>query len=131
MGCTSTATWSPSIWLAGFAGEGLYDIVRELYQYWKPGMEPAVFVEEAPAEVAAVSSGGEGGAGPSAYEQLVPEILRERSKAALAEVEGRQRLIPGRYRGGHLEAVSAACRVAVSWRPDVEWRETFRSVNGT
>lgn len=69
----------------GFAGEGLYDIVRELYQYWKPGMEPAVFVEEAPAEVAAVSSGGEGGAGPSAYEQLVPEILRERSKAALAK----------------------------------------------
>jgi hypothetical protein len=69
----------------GVAGEGLYDIVRELYQYWKPGMEPAVFVEEAPAEVAAVSSGGEGGAGPSAYEQLVPEILRERSKAALAK----------------------------------------------
>ena len=26
-----------------------------------------------------------GGAGPSAYEQLVPEILRERSKAALAK----------------------------------------------
>ena len=81
----------------GFAGEGLSDIVRELYQYWKPGMEPAVFVAEAPAEVAAASgnagnagdaaSGSDvgGGAGPSAYEQLVPEILRERSRAALAK----------------------------------------------
>ena len=36
----------------GFQGEGLYDIVRELYQYWKPGMEPQVFVEEAPAAAA-------------------------------------------------------------------------------
>lgn len=68
----------------GFAGDGLYDIVRELYQYWKPGMEPAVFVSEAPAEVAAVG-GADGGTGPSAYEQLVPEILRERSSAALAK----------------------------------------------
>ena len=68
----------------GFAGDGLYDIVRELYQYWKPGMEPAVFVSEAPAEVAAVD-GADGGTGPSAYEQLVPEVLRERSSAALAK----------------------------------------------
>ena len=37
----------------GFGSDGLDEIVRELYQYWKPGMEPAVFVEEAPAEVAA------------------------------------------------------------------------------
>ncbi|CAB4579014.1 MAG: hypothetical protein F2534_15210 [Actinobacteria bacterium] len=72
----------------GFAGEGLDGVVRELYQYWKPGMEPTVFVEEAPAEVAASSGGGggggEGGAGPSAYERLVPQVLRERSAAALA-----------------------------------------------
>ncbi|MCB0998933.1 MAG: NifU N-terminal domain-containing protein [Acidimicrobiales bacterium] len=69
----------------GFGSDGLDEIVRELYQYWKPGMEPAVFVEEAPAEVAASTGGGDaGGAGPSAYEQLVPEVLRERSKAALA-----------------------------------------------
>jgi hypothetical protein len=70
----------------GFAGEGLFDIVRELYQYWKPGMEPAVFIDEAPAEAAvSAGDGAAGGAGPSAYEQLVPEILRERSKAALAK----------------------------------------------
>lgn len=69
----------------GFSGEGLYDIVRELYQYWKPGMEPAVFVTEAPAEVAAAAGDAGGGAGPSAYEQLVPEVLRERSRAALAK----------------------------------------------
>lgn len=69
----------------GFGSEGLYDIVRELYQYWKPGMEPAVFVEEAPAEVASSGGGDTGGGGPSEYERRVPEVLRERSKAALAK----------------------------------------------
>lgn len=70
----------------GFAGDGLYDIVRELYQYWKPGMEPAVFVEEAPAEVASGGdAGGAGGGVASEYERRVPELLRERSKAALAK----------------------------------------------
>jgi hypothetical protein len=70
--------------LRGFAGEGLYDIVRELYQYWKPGLEPAVFIDETPADTGAVVVEA-GGAGPSAYEQLVPEVLRLRSSAALAK----------------------------------------------
>ena len=67
----------------------LVETVRDLYQYWKPGMEPAVF--EAPAEEAAVSGGGSGGEGDggggaeSAYTRLVPEVLRERSQAALAK----------------------------------------------
>ncbi|MFN8020470.1 MAG: hypothetical protein U0Q03_02975 [Acidimicrobiales bacterium] len=70
----------------GFAGEGLYDIVRELYQYWKPGMEPQVFVEEAPAEAAAASGGEAGGGGAASdYERRVPQLLRDRSAAALAK----------------------------------------------
>ena len=73
----------------GFAGEGLHDIVRDLYQYWKPGMEPAVFVEEAPAEAAPSSGPSEGGAGPSEYERRVPQVLRDRSAAALARWKAR------------------------------------------
>jgi hypothetical protein len=71
----------------GFTGEGLHDIVRDLYQYWKPGMEPAVFVEEAPAEAAAAGASSEGGAGPSEYERLVPQVRRARSAAALARLK--------------------------------------------
>ena len=66
----------------------LVETVRDLYQYWKPGMEPAVF--EAPAaEESAASGGGEagaaGGGAESAYEKLIPPVLIERSKAALAK----------------------------------------------
>jgi hypothetical protein len=70
--------------LKGYTSEGLFDQVRELYQYWKPGMEPTVFVEEAPAEAAAAPVSADG-SGPSAYEQRVPAVLRERSAAALAK----------------------------------------------
>lgn len=71
----------------GFGSDGLYDIVRELYQYWKPGMEPAVFVDEAPAgaggaDAAAAPAGGEG---DSEYTRRVPAVLVERSSAALAK----------------------------------------------
>jgi hypothetical protein len=76
--------------LKGFSGSGLDEIVRDLFQYWKPGMEPAVFeAPEAAAEAApaAAASAGEGGAtGPEAeYLRLVPAILVERSRAALAK----------------------------------------------
>lgn len=76
----------------GFGSEGLYDIVRELYQYWKPGMEPAVFVDEAPADDsgAAVDAGTDAGAAAgggvqSEYTRRVPADLIERSRAALAK----------------------------------------------
>ena len=45
----------------------------------------ALFVEEAPAEVASSGGGDAGAGGPSEYERRVPEVLRERSKAALAK----------------------------------------------
>lgn len=70
----------------GYTSDGLDEIVRDLYQYWKPGMEPTVFVEAAPGEPAADGGGvpaGDGGASP--YEQRVPAVLRERSRAALAK----------------------------------------------
>ncbi|MFT3853123.1 MAG: hypothetical protein QM733_10345 [Ilumatobacteraceae bacterium] len=75
----------------GFTGDDLPDVVRDMYQYWKPGMEPSY--EEPTAEPAAGSSGGaapagagaDGGAGVSAYEQMIPVHLRERSAAALAK----------------------------------------------
>ncbi len=74
--------------LKGFTADGLSDVVRDMYQYWKPGMEPQVFdapaAEVAPA--AAVGSGAEAPAGGNArYEQLIPAVLRDRSAAALAK----------------------------------------------
>lgn len=72
----------------GFNSDGLADVVRNMYQYWKPGMEMPTF--DAPAEeaapAAAASDGGGGGAAvESAYTQRVPQSLRDRSAAALAK----------------------------------------------
>jgi hypothetical protein len=73
--------------------DGLYDIVRDLYQYWKPGMEPAVFEapEEAAPAAAEAASGADGGGGvQSDYTRLVPALLIERSQAALAKWKATQ-----------------------------------------
>ena len=73
----------------GFTGVDLPGVVRDMYQYWKPGMEPSY--EEPAAEAPSGDGGGAGavvdggGAGASAYEQSVPASLRERSAAALAK----------------------------------------------
>src|SRR6478735_7966730 len=64
--------------LRGFTVDGLSDVMRDMYQYWKPGMEPSY--EEPVAETAAAAAGG-----TSPYEQLVPATLRDRSAAALAK----------------------------------------------
>jgi hypothetical protein len=70
----------------GFTGDGLADLVRNMYQYWKPGMEMPVFeVPEEEAAPAAAAGDGSGGAVESAYTRLVPELLRDRSAAALAK----------------------------------------------
>ena len=74
--------------LRGFTVDGLSDVVRDMYQYWKPGMEPSYeepLAEAAPAGGAAAASDGGGGGGASPYEQRVPAILRDRSAAALAK----------------------------------------------
>jgi hypothetical protein len=71
----------------GFSGDGLADVVRDMYQYWKPGMEMPTF--DAPAEEAPAAATGDAGSGPataeSPYTKLVPQNLRERSAAALAK----------------------------------------------
>ena len=74
----------------GYTADGLGDVVRNMYQYWKPGMEPTY--EEPPAEAApagdsgaAAADGGGGGGGQSPYELRIPAVLRDRSAAALAK----------------------------------------------
>ena len=75
----------------GFNADGLGDVVRNMYQYWKPGMEMPTF--DAPAEetaLAEASGGDTGGAAESPYTRLVPQTLRERSSAALAKWQASQ-----------------------------------------
>lgn len=76
----------------GFTADGLVDVVRDLYQYWRPGMEPTVFVEQAPAEAAASGGAADAGAagGGSEYERLIPEHLRERSAKGMAAWKAKQ-----------------------------------------
>jgi hypothetical protein len=72
----------------GYDSSGLADIVREMYRYWKPGVEPPTFEDqpaEEPSAAPAADAGGDGGDGQvSALAKLVPAHLLERSKAALA-----------------------------------------------
>ena len=71
----------------GYDSGGLADIVREMYRYWKPGVEAPTF-EDQPAEEAAAAPAGDGGdGGPvlSAAAQKIPAHLLERSRAALAK----------------------------------------------
>ncbi|MBI4883441.1 MAG: hypothetical protein HY826_05240 [Actinobacteria bacterium] len=66
---------------------GLSEMVRDLYQYWKPGMEMPTFEDvavEAGASVAAESPAGIGGP-EAAFLALVPATLVDRSRAALAK----------------------------------------------
>jgi hypothetical protein len=71
----------------GHDSAGLYDIVRDLYQYWKPGMEPPEFEDVAPEEPAAAAAGGgdAGGGGNDPWAEAakkVPVHLLDRSRAA-------------------------------------------------
>jgi hypothetical protein len=69
----------------GYSADGLGDVVRDLYQYWRPGMVPPVFedpVEAAPdATAPAVGSGGADAALSEAAKR-VPAHLLERSRLA-------------------------------------------------
>lgn len=71
----------------GFSANGLADIVRNLYQYWKPGMTPPSIEDLTPPAEVAASAGpaGEPGAAVSAATSRVPAELLERSRAALAK----------------------------------------------
>ena len=71
----------------GYDATGLADIVREMYRYWKPGVEPPSFEDLQPDEPAAVPAGdgsGDGGGDAELSEaaKRVPPHLLERSRAA-------------------------------------------------
>ena len=70
----------------GHDAEGLADIVRHMYQYWKPGVEPPSFEDLQPDEPEAASSGGGsgdgGGAERSEAAKRVPTHLLERGRLA-------------------------------------------------
>jgi hypothetical protein len=69
----------------GHDSEGLADIVRDMYQYWKPGVEPPSFEDLQPDEPAAAGGDASGGAGEDAglseAAKRVPAHLLERSRA--------------------------------------------------
>jgi hypothetical protein len=76
--------------LRGYSADGLQTVVRDLYQYWRPGMEPPAFAEPEPeaggGDAAPAGDGGGGGGGAqSDYERRIPPVLVERSRAALAK----------------------------------------------
>ncbi|MEO1058645.1 MAG: hypothetical protein AAFY28_17195 [Actinomycetota bacterium] len=67
----------------GFDADGLADVVRDLYQYWRPGVEPPSFEDLQPDEPAApaADAAAGGNAAASAAASLVPAHLLERSRA--------------------------------------------------
>ena len=73
----------------GSTSDGLFDIVRDMYQYWKPGMTPPAFEDLAPAadapDAPTASDGDGGGGGLSEAAKRIPGDLLERSRAALAK----------------------------------------------
>jgi len=69
----------------GHDSEGLAEILRDLYQYWKPGVEPPSFEDLQPDEPEAAPSGdggGEGGAELSEAAKRVPAHLLDRGRQA-------------------------------------------------
>jgi hypothetical protein len=70
----------------GYDSEGLADIVRDLYQYWKPGVEPPGFedLQADEPEAAPASDGGDGGGGAELSEaaKRVPAHLLDRGRLA-------------------------------------------------
>jgi hypothetical protein len=72
--------------LKGHDASGLSDVIRDLYQYWKPGVEPPSFDDLEPAEdtPAAASSDASGGGDTALSEaaKRVPAHLLERSRQA-------------------------------------------------
>lgn len=75
----------------GYDSTGLIDIVREMYRYWKPGVEPPTFEDLQPEEPAAVPAGDGGGdAELSEAAKRVPAHLLERSRAARERWKAKQ-----------------------------------------
>lgn len=71
----------------GYDSSGLADVVREMYRYWKPGVEPPTFEDQPAEEASAAPSGGDAADTPQLSEaaKRIPAHLLERSQAALAK----------------------------------------------
>lgn len=78
----------------GYDSVGLADVVREMYRYWKPGVEPPVFadVEAADEPAGAAASTGDSAADAALNEaaKKVPIHLLQRSAAARARLNANQ-----------------------------------------
>ena len=74
---------------AGASQARLNEIVRDLYQYWKPGMVPPTLEEllaSMPAEVAPAASSSGDTAAPAGEDPRIPPHLFERSRNARARL---------------------------------------------
>ena len=74
---------------AGASQADLNEIVRDLYQYWKPGMVPPTLEEllaSMPAEVAPAASSSGDSAAPAGEDPRIPPHLFERSRNARARL---------------------------------------------
>ena len=73
----------------GATQSGLDEIVRDLYQYWKPGMVPPTLEEllaSMPAEAAPAASSSGDSAAPAGEDPRIPPHLFERSLNARARL---------------------------------------------
>ena len=74
---------------AGASQASLNEIVRDLYQYWKPGMVPPTLEEllaSMPAEVAPAAPSSGDSAAPAGEDPRIPPHLFERSRNARARL---------------------------------------------
>jgi len=62
-------------------------VVRDLYQYWKPGMTPPAFEDLVADEAPAAGGGAPAADGGPVIDSRVPAHLIERSRAARAKWE--------------------------------------------
>lgn len=77
----------------GHDAEGLDEIVRDLYQYWKPGMAPPAFEDLVAPEDAAPAAAAPTDAGDTALSEAakrVPAHLLERSRQARERWKAKQ-----------------------------------------
>ena len=87
---------------------GPADIVRDLYQYWKPGVEPPSFEDLQAEEAAAAAPSGDGGATVtrrlSEAAKRVPAHLLERSRLGPRALERQEQLTADPTSGAALGA---------------------------
>lgn len=73
---------------------GLFDLMRDLYKYWKPGVEPPVFADEEPADEPAAAGTDDAASGGDAElseaAKRVPSHLLERSRSARERWKAKQ-----------------------------------------